>query len=182
MMNRDFVEMLSALRDAGAEYLVVGAHALAAHRRPRATGDLDLWVRPTPANARRVYTALKTSRSRGTVAQRPLLAPPPGLRTACPASAGATSASGCVSRPSIRPICPFASPTSLISAPTKSFAPALSFFPTVTKSLTHAAAAAGDSGGSWLTPEGRRLSASTAPATSAGSHRSNNGSSSASSA
>jgi hypothetical protein len=60
MMNRDFVEMLSALRDAGAEYLVVGAHALAAHGRPRATGDLDLWVRPTPANARRVYPALQT--------------------------------------------------------------------------------------------------------------------------
>ncbi len=60
MMNRDYVEMLSALRDAGAEYLVVGAHALAAHGRPRATGDLDLWVRPTPANARRVYAALQT--------------------------------------------------------------------------------------------------------------------------
>ncbi|HEX9703674.1 MAG TPA: hypothetical protein VGA20_00310 [Gemmatimonadales bacterium] len=59
-MNRDFVEMLSALRDAGAEYLVVGAHALAAHGRPRATGDLDLWVRPTPQNARRVWTALQT--------------------------------------------------------------------------------------------------------------------------
>lgn len=27
-MYRDFVEMLSALRDAGADYLVVGAHAL----------------------------------------------------------------------------------------------------------------------------------------------------------
>jgi hypothetical protein len=57
-MNRDFVEMLAALRDAGAEYLVVGAHAVAAHGRPRATGDLDLWVRPTPENARRVYSAL----------------------------------------------------------------------------------------------------------------------------
>ncbi len=57
-MNRDFVEMLAALRDAGAEYLVVGAHALAAHGRPRATGDLDLWVRPAPDNARRVYAAL----------------------------------------------------------------------------------------------------------------------------
>jgi hypothetical protein len=57
-MNRDFVEMLAALRDAGAEYLVVGAHALAAHGRPRATGDLDLWVRPTRDNARRVYAAL----------------------------------------------------------------------------------------------------------------------------
>jgi hypothetical protein len=58
-MNRDFVEMLSALRDAGADYLVVGAHALAAHGRPRATGDLDLWVRATADNARRVYAALQ---------------------------------------------------------------------------------------------------------------------------
>jgi hypothetical protein len=58
-MNPDFVEMLSALRDAGAEYLVVGAHALAAHGRPRATGDLDLWVRPTAENARRVHAALR---------------------------------------------------------------------------------------------------------------------------
>jgi hypothetical protein len=46
------------LRDAGAEYLVVGAHALAAHGRPRATGDLDIWVRPTAGNARRVHAAL----------------------------------------------------------------------------------------------------------------------------
>ncbi len=58
-MNHDFVEMLSALHDAGADYLVVGAHALAAHGRPRATGDLDLWVRPTRDNARRVHAALE---------------------------------------------------------------------------------------------------------------------------
>jgi hypothetical protein len=57
-MNRDFVEMLSALSAARAEVLVVGAHALAAHGRPRATGDLDLWVRATPDNAERVWTAL----------------------------------------------------------------------------------------------------------------------------
>ena len=30
-MNRDFAEMLSALSEAGAEFLIVGAHALAAH-------------------------------------------------------------------------------------------------------------------------------------------------------
>ncbi len=59
-MNRDFVEMLSALFAAGAEFLVVGAHALAAHGTPRATGDLDIWVRPTPENARRVLAALGT--------------------------------------------------------------------------------------------------------------------------
>jgi len=52
--------MLSALSDEGAEYLVVGAHALAAHGVPRATGDLDLWVRPTSENARRVWRALET--------------------------------------------------------------------------------------------------------------------------
>ena len=52
-MNRDFAEMLSALSDAGAEFLVVGAHALAAHGVPRATGDLDIWIRPSPDNVRR---------------------------------------------------------------------------------------------------------------------------------
>jgi hypothetical protein len=58
-MNLDFVEMLRALSDAGADYLVVGAHALAVHGRPRATGDLDIWVRRTPANAARVWAALE---------------------------------------------------------------------------------------------------------------------------
>jgi hypothetical protein len=58
-VNRDFVEMLSALCAAGVEFLLVGAHALAAHGKPRATGDLDLWVQPTPENAHRVLQALK---------------------------------------------------------------------------------------------------------------------------
>ena len=57
-MNRDFAEMLSALSEAGADFLVVGAHALAVHGRPRATGDLDIWVRATPENAARVWVAL----------------------------------------------------------------------------------------------------------------------------
>lgn len=58
-MNRDFVEMLSALSEAGAEFLVVGAHAMAAHGVPRATGDLDLWVRANADNAGRVLIALE---------------------------------------------------------------------------------------------------------------------------
>jgi glycine cleavage system aminomethyltransferase T len=37
---------------------VVGAHALAVHGVPRATGDLDIWIRPDPENAQRVWTAL----------------------------------------------------------------------------------------------------------------------------
>jgi hypothetical protein len=59
-MNRDFVEMLSALSAAGARFLIVGAHALAAHGAPRATGDLDIWIRATPENAARVYQALRS--------------------------------------------------------------------------------------------------------------------------
>jgi hypothetical protein len=57
-MSPDFFEMLSALSDAEAEFLVVGAHALAVHGRPRATGDLDIWIRTTPENVSRVWTAL----------------------------------------------------------------------------------------------------------------------------
>jgi hypothetical protein len=52
--------MLSALSDAGVEYLIVGAHAVAVHATPRATGALDIWVRPTPTNAARVWRALKS--------------------------------------------------------------------------------------------------------------------------
>ncbi|MEW6268621.1 MAG: hypothetical protein AB1689_04910 [Thermodesulfobacteriota bacterium] len=60
MLNSDFAEMLSALSDAGADFLVVGAYALAAHGVPRATGDLDIWVRPTRRNAARVLRALRS--------------------------------------------------------------------------------------------------------------------------
>jgi hypothetical protein len=58
-MNRDFAEMLSALCAAGARFLIVGAHALAAHGAPRATGDLDIWIQATPENAERVLSALR---------------------------------------------------------------------------------------------------------------------------
>lgn len=51
-------DLLDALDDAGAEYVVVGAHALAAHGLPRATADFDVLVRPTPENARRIVRAL----------------------------------------------------------------------------------------------------------------------------
>ena len=57
-MNPDFSDMLSALSAAGVDFLIVGAHALAAHGVPRATGDLDIWVRPTPDNAVRTLKAL----------------------------------------------------------------------------------------------------------------------------
>ncbi len=57
-MNRDFAEMLNALSEAGVEYLIVGAHAVALHGHLRATKDLDIWIRPTRENAARVWSAL----------------------------------------------------------------------------------------------------------------------------
>ena len=57
-MNQDFVDLLRAFIAREVRYLIVGAYALGAHGRPRATGDLDVWVEATPANAARVMSAL----------------------------------------------------------------------------------------------------------------------------
>jgi hypothetical protein len=56
----DFRDVLLSFVNAGVRFLVVGAHALAAHGIPRTTGDLDLWVEPTEQNADRVWNALAT--------------------------------------------------------------------------------------------------------------------------
>ena len=58
MINPDFHDILSEFASAGVEYILVGAYALAVHGFPRATGDIDLWVRCSDDNARRVMTAL----------------------------------------------------------------------------------------------------------------------------
>jgi hypothetical protein len=58
-VNDDFRDFLQALLRAGAQFLVVGAHAMAVHGVPRATGDLDVWVRPDSSNADRVWRALQ---------------------------------------------------------------------------------------------------------------------------
>lgn len=57
-MNPDFVDFLAALLAAEARFLVVGAHALAVHGVPRATGDIDVWIERSPENAARVWEAL----------------------------------------------------------------------------------------------------------------------------
>lgn len=57
-MNQDFRDLLVEFNARGVEYIVVGAHALAAHGFVRATKDLDVWVRPIPLNAPRVLAAL----------------------------------------------------------------------------------------------------------------------------
>jgi hypothetical protein len=57
-LNEDFLELLSALRDAEARFLVIGAYAVGIHGRPRATKDLDVWIEASADNAARVLRAL----------------------------------------------------------------------------------------------------------------------------
>ncbi len=59
MRYRDFEEFLESLNAHGARYLVVGAHAVAFHARPRATKDLDVYVDPGRGNAERVLAAIR---------------------------------------------------------------------------------------------------------------------------
>ncbi|MCG8423982.1 MAG: hypothetical protein MJE77_39320 [Proteobacteria bacterium] len=57
-LNPDFADVIRALCAEKADFLIVGAYAVAFHGTPRATGDLDLLVRPSHENAERVWRAL----------------------------------------------------------------------------------------------------------------------------
>jgi predicted nucleotidyltransferase len=57
-MNDDLIELLGLLTSHGVEFLVIGAHAVGFHGRPRYTEDLDLWVGPSIENASRLKVAL----------------------------------------------------------------------------------------------------------------------------
>lgn len=59
MASPDYEEFIAALNDNGVRYLVVGAHAVAFHARPRATKDLDILLDPAPENARKTLAALR---------------------------------------------------------------------------------------------------------------------------
>jgi hypothetical protein len=58
MLNQDYKEMLSTLLENKVDFLLVGAYAMAAHGFPRATADLDIFIRPDFENAKKVYKAL----------------------------------------------------------------------------------------------------------------------------
>jgi hypothetical protein len=59
MLNEDYKDILRALCDESAEFILVGAYAMAAHGYPRATMDIDIWVKPSPDNANAVLRALQ---------------------------------------------------------------------------------------------------------------------------
>jgi predicted nucleotidyltransferase len=57
-LHPDWLAFFGSLLEARVEFVVVGALAVAVHAEPRATDDLDVFVRPTLANARRIRAAL----------------------------------------------------------------------------------------------------------------------------
>ncbi|MEW6356737.1 MAG: nucleotidyltransferase [Planctomycetota bacterium] len=59
MAPSDYEEFLESLNANGVRYLIVGAHAVAHHARPRATKDLDIFHDGSPDAARRILTAIK---------------------------------------------------------------------------------------------------------------------------
>lgn len=58
-MNSDLIELLLLLEKYKVRYLVIGGYAFGAHAEPRYTKDLDLWVDPSKANAKRIFACLK---------------------------------------------------------------------------------------------------------------------------
>lgn len=58
-LNKDFEELLHHLNSARAKYLVVGAYAVISYTEPRYTKDIDIWIQPEMANAKKVYESLR---------------------------------------------------------------------------------------------------------------------------
>lgn len=57
--TKDFEELLECLTRHGVKFVIVGAHALAHHVRPRYTKDLDLFIDASRDNAVRIVAALE---------------------------------------------------------------------------------------------------------------------------
>lgn len=56
--NPHFTELLQRLSVHNVEFLIVGGYAVVKYSEPRFTKDLDIWIRNTPENAKRVWAAL----------------------------------------------------------------------------------------------------------------------------
>jgi predicted nucleotidyltransferase len=57
-LSNDLREFFESLNSRGIDYVIVGAHSLAFHARPRYTGDLDILIRATPENAAKLVDLL----------------------------------------------------------------------------------------------------------------------------
>ena len=57
-VHPDFNDFVATLNNSKVEYVIIGSFALAYHGYPRATGDIDFWIRPSPLNLRALRNAL----------------------------------------------------------------------------------------------------------------------------
>jgi hypothetical protein len=57
-VQQDFRDLLELFNKYEVDYIIVGAYALGFHGAPRYTGDLDVFVKPDPINAKSIMHAL----------------------------------------------------------------------------------------------------------------------------
>ena len=58
MLNEDYKDILQNLLEEKVKFLVVGAYAMAIYKKPRATGDIDIWVEASKTNSEKILKAL----------------------------------------------------------------------------------------------------------------------------
>lgn len=58
IFEQDFIDFVELLNQHEVKYMVVGAHALSFHGRPRHTGDLDIWIKPDLTNASKMVKVI----------------------------------------------------------------------------------------------------------------------------
>jgi len=58
MFAKDFKELIRIFNKNGVEYLLIGGYAFGVHAQPRATKDLDLFIRSNVPNSEAVFKAL----------------------------------------------------------------------------------------------------------------------------
>ena len=58
-MHSDFLDLLQLLNEHKVEYLVIGGYAVSFYSEPRYTKDIDIWVKASSANGKKIIKALK---------------------------------------------------------------------------------------------------------------------------
>ncbi len=58
-LHPEFIEIIKALNDSDAEYLIIGGYAVNYHGFGRPTGDLDIWLKPDNENKAKCVTAFR---------------------------------------------------------------------------------------------------------------------------
>lgn len=58
MFEQDFIDFIELLHKYEVDYMIIGAHALAFHGRPRHIGDLNIWINPVNENAEKMLKVI----------------------------------------------------------------------------------------------------------------------------